>query len=253
MNNAQYIAALKKALSGMDKTSRADIIRELDRHANESQTLLSDRFDAPELLAKQYLDEEIAAKPIGNKIWGISRKLVIAIALITLALLLIAALTYWWLSRDQFNYADENAAELSDKNPNWSSMDVPDNLKLKTNQSTVTIYWHDSDSIRWSCDGNSPRKEDEGSTVLINQSQCLIYLPASVTRIDANQTQLVLVRPQSSINIAIKQSSLRIAENGVRYRYETDIEKGTFKDLSSRDNADHTIRINAIETTISAY
>ena len=55
MNNNEYVAALNKALIGMDESSRADIIRELESHANESDTLLSGRFGPPDELAKQYL------------------------------------------------------------------------------------------------------------------------------------------------------------------------------------------------------
>jgi len=252
MNNNQYIAALKKALSGMDKSSQADIIRELESHATESKTLLSERFDPPEELAKQYLDGEIVARPISEKIWGISKKLIIGIALLVLALLILIALAFWWSSKDQFNYADENAPQLSDKNTNWSSIDVQDDLEIRSNQSSVTFYWHDADNIRWSCEGNSPQKEVE-SILQIRQSRCLFYLPTSVTNINATQTKIVLVRPQASLDLTLRQSSLRVAENGESYRYETDFERTNFKELQSQEKAEHTIRIKAIGATISQY
>ena len=252
MNNNEYVAALNKALIGMDESSRADIIRELESHANESDTLLSGRFGPPDELAKQYLDGEIVARPISEKIWGISKKLLTGIALLVLGLLILIALVFWWFSRDAFNYADENSPELSDENTNWSEIDVASDLTIQSHQSSVTFYWHEADNIRWSCEGNSPHKDSE-SILSITQSRCLIYLPASVTDIEVTQAQVVLVRPQSSLDLTLRQSSLRIAENSETYRYETDFERSNFKALQSQKDAEHTIRIEAIESTISRY
>ena len=81
MTNNQYITALKKALSGLDRASRNDIIQEIQGSAAESTAPLIERFGAADELAKQYLDGVIVAKPIAEKIWGLSKKLFIAIGI----------------------------------------------------------------------------------------------------------------------------------------------------------------------------
>jgi hypothetical protein len=55
MTKTQFIAILVKALAGMDKQSRDDILLEIKSHADESgnnDNALSEQFGAPEELVK---------------------------------------------------------------------------------------------------------------------------------------------------------------------------------------------------------
>ena len=68
-----------------------------------------------------------------------------------------------------------------------------------------------------------------------------------------DQAQIVLVKPQASINMNIKQTGLRIAENGNQYRYDVNANRSNFSDLKSYDEAEVTIKIKSLEAMISAY
>lgn len=71
MTNSQYIAILEKALAGMDKQSRTDILLEIKSHAIElgdDDFSLMEQFGAPQELAKQYLDDATIAAPVTSPI-----------------------------------------------------------------------------------------------------------------------------------------------------------------------------------------
>lgn len=254
MTNNQYITALKKALSGLDKQSRSDIVQEIQSHAAESGTPLLERFGSPEELAKQYLDGEIIAKPVSKKILGIGKKFFAWLGLIILGVIAAVALLIWFMSGDDFNYADESAAELNSKNADWVTKAWEAPLNVKLDQASAVFYWHDAKTVRWSCLGSSqPALREEGSVLDISRSKCKLYLPKTATSITTDQSQVVLVRPQVSLDLTIEQTSLRIAENDVKYRYVMDANRSKTVDLLSHDDAEFTISIKSNEATISKY
>lgn len=252
MNNNQYISTLKKALSGLDKTSRSDIVQEIQSHARESGDTLWERFGGPEELAQQYMEGEIVARPIAAKVWGVSKKLFIAVGMAVVALIVIAMILFWWLRLDAFNYADESAAELSDKSTSWTTNEWSGQLDIKLDQSSMVFYWHDEMSIRHSCKSKLPMQID-GSSLTFSRAKCLVYLPGLPTTINAHQSQLVLVRPQQSLDIVLRQAELKMAENGAQYRYTIDPSRTSVDDLSSVADADIEISIESFEAKITGY
>ena len=77
--------------------------------------------------------------------------------------------------------------------------------------------------------------------------------PKVAMKLVTDQAQIVLVRPQASLDMNIRQTSLRIAENETQYRYEVNANRSNFTDLSSYDEAEHTIKIESFEAMISPY
>ncbi len=252
MNNDQFIAAFKKALAGLDKSSQKDIVQEIKSHAAESGDPLFERFGSPEDLARQYLDGEKIAVPLGEKIWGISKKLFIGIGMAAVALAIVVSIIVWWWTRDPFNYADESAEELGVNKAAWQSFAWSDDLHLDVERASVVIYWHDELLVRSNCKIQDPPKV-EGAKVSITRGKCLVYLPKVVTQITAEQAEIVLVRPQVSLDMEIKQTELRVAANGERYRYIIDGSRTKIDDLPSHEDAALELRIKSSETRISAY
>ena len=254
MTNNQYITALKKALSGLDKQSRSDIVQEIQSHAAESGTPLLERFGPPVELAKQYLDGEIIVKPVSKKILGIGKKIFVWLGLTVLVIIAAIALFIWQMSGDDFDYSDEGAAELSSKQADWVTKEWTEPLNVKLDQASAVFYWHDAQAVRWSCLGNSqPTLQKEGAVLDVSRAKCMFYLPKTVTSISADQSQVVLVRPQVSLELSIEQANLRVAENGVKYRYVVDANRSKVVDLLSHDDAELTISIKSNEASISKY
>ena len=252
MNNKQFISALNKALAGLDKASKNDIIQEIKSHAAESGAPLIEQFGSAEELAKQYLDGEKIAKPISTKIWGMSKSVFKYIGIVVVALIGLTAILSYYFTKDKFNYADENAVELSDSKAQWQSQEWTTNVDLRIDQASVVFYWHDSKTVRWDCDGDGPGKEGD-TNLVFRQSRCLVYLPKVATTLDAEQSQVVLVRPQVSLTITTRQASIKVAENGEKYKYELDTGRTKFADLNSAEDSKYTLQIKAQESMISAY
>lgn len=252
MTNTQFISQLKKALAGLDKASKNDIIQEIKSHAAESGAPLIDQFGSVDELAKQYLDGEKIAKPITTKIWGISKSLFKIIGMLVVALIVLIALFAYYFSKDKFNYADVNATELSENQAAWESQEWSGDLNLEAEQASLVLYWHDAASVRWNCKGESPEKRSDNKLVFL-KSHCYVYLPKVTTTLNAEQSQVVLVKPQVSMSIETRQASIKVAENGEKYKYELDKSRTKFSDLNSSDSANYTIKFKAIETSISAY
>lgn len=253
MNNNQYIAALKKALGGMDSSSRNDIVQEIKSHAAESGTPLIEHFGSPEELAKQYFDGEIVAKPVAKKILGIGKRLFTWIGIVVVVLIAAVSLFIWFMSGDEFNYADENASELAGAQTQWTKQDWDAPLHISLDQAFSVFYWHDAKEIRWSCVGNSGPVFNDDTTISFRHAKCLVYLPKNALTINADQTQLVLVSPQVSADISVTQTNLRIAENGIQYRYEMNAARSNFKGLESHQEAELAISIEANESMVSQY
>lgn len=252
MNNKSYLAALEKALSGLAKTSRDDIVQEIQSHASESGDLLSERFGSPEELAKQYMEGEKVATPLDQKIWGMSKKLFIGIGMTVVGLVAIIALISWWWTRDAFDYANQNSAELDVNSGDWKSIDWQGNLDVEVAQGSAVLYWHDEMTLRTKCDGNKPIKM-QGSMVRLGRAHCLVYMPKTPTTILVNQASLVLVQPQVSLDIGLNQSSLRIAEGGLKYQYNIDTTRNDVDYLNSNPDAEYTLTISGQESSITTY
>jgi len=254
MTNNQYISALKKALSGMDRSSRNDIVQEIESHAAESGTSLLERFGSPETLAKQYLEGEIVAKPVGKKLLGVGKHLLTWIGLAVVALIVIAAVFFWSMSGDDFNYADENASELKSQDTHWVTKPWGDeSLTIKLDQASSVFYWHSDKTVRWSCLGESQPAINAEGVMNMRHVKCLVYLPKSALKVEADQSQVVLVRPQASMDIQLEQASLRIAENGHQYRYEIDAKRSKVGALQSHVDAALSLNIQSHESMIEQY
>ncbi len=250
MNNSQFITALKKSLAGLDKASRNDIVQEIKSHAAESGSLLEEKFGSPEQLAKQYLEGEIIAQPLSKKVWGMSKSLIKVIAIGVIAIIAFFAISAYFFTKDKFNYADENATELTQGT--WQSEEWLPDTKLNIDQASVVIYWHNDNSIRSKCDGSGPEKENE-SNYIIRQSHCYIYLPKVETSINAEQSQIVMVKPQASLFVNARQASIKVAENGEKYQYVFDKEYSEIDGLNSIDNAEFKLHFKTKESMVSSY
>ncbi len=252
MNNKQFISALKKALAGLDKASRNDIIQEINSHGLESDSPLVDQFGSAEELAQQYLDGEKIAKPISSKIWGFSKKVLMGIGVAVVSLVALIGILSYTYAKDKFDYANENADELSANNSGWKSEAWSADINLDIDQASAVIYWHDDNSVRWNCEGDDPEKQSD-SSLLIRHSHCLMYLPKTTINLNAIQSQIVLVRPQVSIVVNARQGSVKVAENGEQYIYRVEGDRSAFKGLESYDEAEHTLQFTIKESMVAPY
>lgn len=252
MNNKQFITALSKALAGLDKASRNDIIQEIKSHAAESGDPLVERFGSAEELAKQYLGSEKIAKPLSTQIWGISKSVLKFLGIAVISLIGIIAISSYFFTKDKFNYADESAPELTESKGQWQTKEWSTDLTLKIDQASIVFYWHDNNTIRWDCDGSGLEKENETS-LLFHQSHCLVYLPKVTSTFNIEQSQVVLVRPQTSLAINARQTSIKIAENGEKYKYEINKNQTKVADMESFDDAKYTLKFKTQESMIARY
>ena len=166
MNNDQYMDQLKKALAGMNRQAREDILQEIQSHIEESggdsQSLL-DMFGPPEQLASQYLEDEPLSTPLTKKIAGISGKVFMVIGIVVIALITAVAIWVKFIISDDFNYADENAKELRSAKQQWSQIEPVRPIRFDLSQSQLVLYWHEDSRILWNCEGeNVPQQLDDG-------------------------------------------------------------------------------------------
>lgn len=255
MNNNQYIAELKKSLSVMDSHAREQILREIQSHAdemNEGDESLISRFGNPQTLASQYLEDEELKPSISHKARGIGKTILLGIGIVASILIISIVILVKLYSGDEFNYADENAPELSMQNSNWTSIDWDHPLDIVVRQAQVVIYWQDKSAISWNCKGDQI-PQTEGQHIFIEHASCLIYLPKRASKLRALQASLVLVRPGNSTQIEVEQSNLRIAENGTAYGYQIKNKRSNIDAFESQSTANFQIDITANESTITRY
>ncbi len=258
MNNDQYMNLLKKALAGMNRQAREDILQEIQSHIEESESRsdsqsLLEMFGPPEQLASQYLEDEPLSVPMTKRIASISSKVFMVIGIVVIALIIAVTLWVKFIISDDFNYADENAKELRLAKQQWSQIEPAQPIQFDLFQSQLILYWHEDSRILWNCEGeNVPQQFDDG-LIKLRHTSCLMYLPDENSALTALQSDIVIVRPRSGITLEIKQSKLRVAENSTRYRYRIDKRRSEVIDLASHDEAEIEIGIDALESSISAY
>ena len=255
MNNEQYIKALGKALSGLDKQSRDDILLEIQSHADElgeDNNSLLQHFGPPESLANEYLDGNKPSPGIGKKALGIGYKIVSIAGATLVALIALIALVLWLISGDKYNYANENAEQLAEYN-DWREMVWREPLKIDVQQAHTVVYWHEENTLRWRCKGREiPEPTDEGH-LSIRHGFCIVFLPRIPTSIRVEQGNIVLVRPQANLELNAEQSNIRFAENNAILKYEINTQHSDVEGFSSQDKADINIIISALESTIGHY
>lgn len=257
MNNQQYIAALKRALSGMSRASREDILREIESSLEEmpdadSQSLES-RFGPVEDLARQYLDGESLPPSLGSRFGNTGRATLLFIGGATLALVCALTAMAWLFSGDKFDYADETALQREVADGDWSSLQWSDPVELQIEQAHAVIYWHDTAQLRWHCKGRDQPQPVPGRPIKLRHGFCLLFVPEQAISAQVSQSDVVLVRPGASLKLKMVQGELRIAENGNTYRYELDLRDSDSNSLLSDANATTLIAVNAVESSITAY
>ncbi len=268
MNNQQYMKALEKALMGLDKKSREEILMEIRSHIEElgEDQSLGDRFGPASELAQKYLEGEQVVVPLTKRAAKVGGKIMSGVGLTILLFVLIVGITTWWLSADEFNYADENAPELAANSSNWKDLPWSSPIHINVDQSEVVFYWHDEQSMRWNCkrDVTFPEAvesdvEQSGSDqvdsgkIEFRQNSCLVFLPNQPSVIDSKQGGVVIVRPIHDTSINLDQSGLRIAENGGEYHYEIAAPISKVEAFVSNENAKTSIVINAKQSSVSHY
>ncbi len=252
MNNDRYIEKLKKALDRLGNDERDEIIMEIQSDAAESGKSLQDRFGTPDELAARYLEGESLKPAVKEQVSAIGKKIFLWVGVAVMVLLVITVFSFWQVSEDDFDYADESAPELNLKNSAWNSIDWHSAVNIEVIQSNVVFYWHQSAHIRWNCKGSFKFQKASEKT-LIRHASCLVFLPLQKTTLSVRQGRMVIVRPQVSLDISVEQGSLQIAENGEQYRYVLSESHSNIGGLASHDNANNSITINATDGNVVLY
>ena len=255
MNNEQYLKALAKALSTLDRKSREDILKEIQSHANElgdDNNSLLQRFGSPESLASEYLDGNNPPPGIGKKIYGIGAKVVSIIGVSLVALIALIALILWIISGDKFDYANESAEEITEIS-DWKTTEWDEALSVEVQQAHTVFYWNNNNTLRWHCRGREFPDLDNNGSLKIRHGFCIVYLPMVTTDLRVEQGNVVLVQPKANLNIEAEQSNVRIAENNATLEYQIDALHSDIGNFVSQDNALIRIEISTKESSIEHY
>ncbi len=253
MNHVHYLSELKKALRGIDRQTRDDILREIKGHLAEMDPDASAeaRFGTPEQLAEQYLQDETVSPPISNKVVSTGKKLLVWLSVMVTLIAIGLLAAGWYFSRDKFDYADENAAELSPTQAGWHSTNWQSEPAIDIKQAHVVVYWHEHPTLRWNC--SRSQQFTEGEVIRVEQNQCLFFLPKQFSQLRATQANVVLVRPNASLEATTMQSKLRLAIKDKLVQIDIDSQRSAVDNFSAESAAPVSLKINANESTIQRY
>ena len=255
MNNNDYMAALRRALAGMQRGAREEILREIKSHLNEASDAVSlqERFGPVDELARQYLDGEPKKMSWFSRLGKVTKVLLVGLGAVSLAVALIIVGVVWFFSGDRFDYSDESLARQEIAGGQRLSITSEQQPSITIKQAKAAIYWHDEPEVRWLCKGREPVIPKAGFAFEVLQGYCLFYLPKNQAKIDVSQGEVVIVRPQATISLTLDQGWARIAENGESYRYELDVDKTEVDEFKSDPEALVSINIASRMATVSHY
>ena len=254
MTNKQYLVALKKALTGMDKQAKDEILKEIESHAEESEALLMDHFGSVEALAQEYLDGEALKPGATQKVANVGKKVLLWLGGVSIALIGVFGFTVWIFSGDDFDYAnDNNVSTMLDKTDgSWQKRDWNKSLTLEVRQARAVIYWHDEKVVLSRCESQTALIQQEDS-LLIERNKCFVYLPLEAKTMTIVQASVVMIEPQASLDISVYQSNLRIAEKGQSYQYSIESNSSSIAGFHSDDSSPYTLTIKANEANVDKY
>ncbi len=240
----------------MSKNSRDEILLEISSHVDamgDNSKSLFERFGDPDILAKQYLEDEPLKTSVSTKVKGVGKHILVAVGVVVTVLLVAIVILYNIYAGDDFDYADEQAPQLSLDSAAWKTMTWSQMLTLEVEQAKVVFYWNNQNLLGWNCKGTKTIPENHQGKIKIMHSSCLVSLPGQKALLQTRQSSIVVVRPQAPLEIEVNQSTLRIAENGTGYRYAIEKVRSEMDDFVSSDAAEIEVRITAMESTISKY
>ncbi|MEM7208610.1 MAG: hypothetical protein AAF434_12365 [Pseudomonadota bacterium] len=255
MNNEQFLSALRKALRGLDKAAVDEILREIQSHADEAgndDTLIA-HFGDPHVLAQQYLDGVEVPPSVGSRAARFGKVTLAGIGGVVVVLIAVIALFFTFYNGDEFDYADEQSAGLTDDERNWQSVPWREPLNLKVNQAEAIFYWHSHNELKWDCEGADQFRPETQNVLEIRHGRCIVFLPSTQSDFEIHQASVVMIRPQASTNLNVTQANVRIAENGERYQYDMNLNRSNRGSFKSHENADKVIAVVAFESNIEPY
>ncbi len=252
MNKKNYLSELKKHLKPLGRQDRKTVLLEIEGLIADSQCEeheLIERFGSPSQLAAQYLEGKSVKKISGMH--RMANYLVYSITALFLIIVIGGVFVYKSFVVDQFDYADEGAAELDLNNAAWQKIPLDSPIALKLKQADVVIYWQDEDYAAFNCKRGAVDLGD--GRFSLEQDQCLLYLPVSETSIESVQSKLVLVRPQSAVIMNLEQTSLRIADNDAQFNMILNKQETNLEPIPTQVEADITLTITAKQSSIVPY
>jgi len=253
MNNETYLRKLKNALSGLEKNEVDNICNEISSYAIDTEANLNAMLGSPDTLARQYLDGEAPQLPLAKKAIRFGGKLLKLMGLGVVTVIGLAALIFWWLNKDDFNYADVSSPELTAADVHWEEALISEGLTINVRRSQIVVYWSDDDSLRWHCKAESRAALTE-SILSMSENKCYVFLPLQEHQINAEETKLVVVEPKANVKLNLNRVTLKFADNGSSYNHVVSGSRFRMRDeIVSNSNAAITIETNAHEADIKKY
>lgn len=255
MDNKKYIRSLNRKLVDLDRKSRKNIIAEIQAAADDNiDQSLETRFGDVDILASNYL-EGIMPKTNVMRFFNLFFKWIF-IGLGILFVLIVAIVIYFSSDRDEFDYGNINAPELSEMV--WRPINVnPDRLNFF--QAEVILYASEDDQLSYACERpeNKQTSGIEGERELeIMHDRCFIKLPKTVKRVSSRQSSVVLTGLNSDKTINIFQTKLRLAQDK-DFKLDLNVEMSDIKDLGEiktiTETGEHTLSISGTQSKITKY
>ena len=247
MKNENYLKSLKNLLKDLDSNKRNEIIKEIESYINESNVngeTLVEKFGTPEKLASSYL-EEIPSKEKKLK----TVKILFSIVVIFMMFIFGSIFLFNSLTSDDFDYSIYASDTIKSKTKE-SWIEVSNVKELSLEQSKVVFYASINEKLMYSCKGTNIINDK--SILNIKQSQCFIKLPLNALKINSFQSNIVLIKPEKSLDIDLEQSTLRIAEKENSYKYIFEREQSDIKGLESKES-NINIKFKIYQSNISKY
>lgn len=247
MKNEKYLKSLKNLLKDLDTNTRDQIIKEIESYINESgvnaETLV-EKFGTPEELASSYLEDMPTKKAKSKTI-----KILFSIVAVFMLLIFGSIIFFNFVTSDDFDYSIYTSDTIDTKTEEvW--IEISDVKQLNFKQVKVVLYGSTNKNLMYSCK-NDNIVNDNG-ILNIKQSKCFIKLPSNDLKINSFQTNIVLIKPEKSLDINLEQSNLRIAEKQNSYKYIFERKQSDIKGLASKES-DIKIKFKSYQSHISKY
>ncbi len=250
MKNENYLKSLKKLLKDLDTDTKNQIIKEIESYIDESgangETLV-EKFGTPEELASSYLEDMPIKK---TKTKSKTVKILFSIVAIFMILIFGSIFLFNSLTSDDFDYSIFTSETIDGKTKEpWIEVSNISAVNLK--QVKAVFYASKNENLMYSCSKDTTVLNEKG-ILNIKQSKCFIKLPYNVFKINSFQSNVVLIKPEKSLDIDLEQSTLRIAEKQNKYKYIFERKQSDIKGLESKES-NINIKFKLYQSNISKY
>lgn len=257
MTKTFYMTSVKRALRGVDRATRAQVLKDIEAHLRDfdGEDIVG-HFGSADALVAQYLEDMDYQPSLVRKIFRAcaqaGRAVLLGLGALVVAIIVAIWGLWWYGGNDDFDLADPTAPQLH--TAGWQRTAYgAQSIAFDIRQGRLVLYWHDAPEVRWRCRGRNGGIPLNGQTFTLRHGRCLVFMPHIASKVEVFQGRLTVVRLAADTTIDSTQSTIRtVYDQAYRLVYTLN-DSEMVGPIIANDTSPITVTLTAFQSKIRPY